>query len=108
MGLKEWIAVFKGDHRLVEVAEQIANQCLDSVWPQIQPRVEAMQLAELRGYVRARTRGAVNRHVAQSSQTQGLAADRLVAAVLDEVTRMAVARALAPAPAVAAPMRRAA
>lgn len=108
MGLKEWVALLRGDQRLVELADQIAGDCLELIWPKVEERIGQMQLAEARGYVRARASMYVQRCVAQSSEARNLGADRVVETVLDELSRLAIARSLETPAVVLAPLARAA
>ena len=75
MGLKQWIARLRGDEGLFKVAEKIAAQCLDASWNKIKPRAAQMPIAELRGYVRARTRLAVKNAIGRSEEAAALPLD---------------------------------
>lgn len=99
MGLKEWAALLRGEDRLVELADQIAGECLNLIWPKVETQIAEMQLAEARGYVRARARVQVKRSIEGSSEARLLGVERVIAATLDELSRMAIARSLeAPQP----------
>ncbi len=95
MGLKQWIARLRGDEGLFKVAEKIAAQCLDASWNKIKPRAAQMPIAELRGYVRARTRLAVKNAIGRSEEAAALPNKRLTAAIMDEIARLSIARVLA-------------
>ena len=99
--------MLRGGEGLNEVAEKIAMRCLDAAWCKIEPRAARLPIAELRGYVKARTRLDVENDIRHSQEGAHLSTTQLAAAVMDEIARLAIARVLAsPAPVVV--LRRAA
>lgn len=64
MSLLGLIARWRKGSQLVELSDALAIQSLESVWPLVEERVGELNSHQLRGYVRARSRGIV-RELAQ-------------------------------------------
>ena len=63
--LKMLFRAVRTDHRLADLAREVAVRCHGTVWSQVQNRAVAMRLSEARGYVRARAVGIISSEVDQ-------------------------------------------
>ena len=53
--------------KLPQIADEIAERCIDSVWQRVQHQVRKLAPAEARGYIRARGASVVQRHLVSAS-----------------------------------------
>ena len=86
MSLMGFLARWKGQPQLVELGDSVAAQSLDRVWPLVEGRAGELGAHEMRGYVRARSRGIVRELVRRVVAEQG----RILATRTDELTELAV------------------
>ncbi|MDP6445924.1 MAG: hypothetical protein QGG36_03345 [Pirellulaceae bacterium] len=110
MGLRNLVAIVRGDRKWVICAEQVVDATADTAWELAQSRLPGMSLPEARGYIRARARGEVRRVAdeligGRRNLTNQRA--RIVSHALDEIVQMTISRQLNTQPARGA-MRRAA
>ena len=99
MKLKQTLARFRHEPKISELAIDLAERCRDDVWDKVWRRVPAMELAEARGYVRARAAIVVSHlvdSVAEPSKWLNSARrQRLFDQTLTQVTQLIVAEARA-------------
>lgn len=66
MGIREWLAQWRGDYPLGAMADEVATRTFDDAWQLVQQRIGSLQGRELVGYVRARTRSVVMNEAARA------------------------------------------
>jgi hypothetical protein len=85
------IARLRGDARIAELAEEIANRAADGVRERVSLRLGALSVAEARGYVRARSaavvRPMVDALIAGDSGIKSVWRSQLVEKATVEVSR---------------------
>ncbi len=59
---------------LVEVANEVADRCIEAVWARVQHQVGTLAVAEARGYVRARSVSIMQAQLASVSTEHAIAA----------------------------------
>jgi hypothetical protein len=99
MNLKQVFERFRGESKMNELARDTAERCRHDVWDKVWRRVPAMELAEARGYVRARAAIVVSHEVEavadHSKWLNGARRQRLFDQTLAQVTQLIVAEARA-------------
>lgn len=99
MNLKQVFERFRGEAKLKDLARDVAERCRHDVWDKVWRRVPAMDMAEARGYVRARAAIVVSREVdwiaEHSKWVNGARRQRLFDQTLALVTQLIVAEARA-------------
>ena len=53
--------------RLPQIADEIAERCIDAVWHRVRQQVRKLSPAQARGYIRARGAAVVQLHLASAS-----------------------------------------
>ncbi|MBW3600618.1 MAG: hypothetical protein KY475_25560 [Planctomycetes bacterium] len=71
MELLNIIAHVRGDARLADLAEEIADRSLDDVRSRVAGRLASLGISEARGYIRSRSAAAVRPHAAAVMKAAG-------------------------------------
>jgi hypothetical protein len=85
------IAQLRGDARIADLAQEIADQSIEAVRDRVDGRISALGMAEARGYIRARSaavvRPAVEAILRSSSDLKPAWRSQLVEKATEEVVR---------------------
>ena len=82
------------DRHIAQMAREIASQAQPSVWDQVRQRIFDMNLAEARGYVRARSAAVVRVHTDATLFELRVSDSELRGDLLEEVGQRVVQRVL--------------